>query len=97
MVAANSSYTLLAVEIEVQNNAEASYNIATQRFVLRDSDNTVYEYKIYGKFPALHDGKGYLGQNEKVSGWLTYEIPEIASGLVLEYKTGAELIQIELD
>lgn len=96
-VVANSSYTLLAVEIEVENTTTKPFYVGSDTFIIRDGDNKTYGYKVYGKFPALHDQAATIKQGQKNSGWLTYEVPEVGSGFLLDYKNESEQVQIELD
>jgi hypothetical protein len=100
MVSSRPGNTLIAVEIELQNLVEKPYTFGTGQMVLRDADNRIYNYAVYGKFPALHDVLTTLAKNQSRVGSLTYEVPQTASGLLLEYNPVAkdsEIIQIELD
>lgn len=55
-------------------------------FVMRDGDGNEYPQIADGKQPFL--GSGSLAGGKQAKGWLSFEVPRTAKGLVVVYVAG---------
>lgn len=68
-------------------------------FKVKDSGGFEYTGSLVGPDPSLKSGE--LAKGERAAGWVTFEVPAEASGLVLSYKPlvlfgGYQPIQVDL-
>jgi hypothetical protein len=78
----NLTYTNGAAETDLDTN------LFFHSPTIRDSNNFIYTLDSFkGKTPALNDMAGNnLRAGDKTKGWLTYQIPKTAKGLVFEFQ-----------
>lgn len=93
---AGNKWIAALVEIEGIDPNGASYN--PFYFTLRDGDGFEYNFSAFGKDPALQSSND-LKPGKKVRGWVTFEVPKGATGLLLLYEAGfiADEVEVELD
>ncbi len=90
-------FLLIAVGIVNVDHDEAPYN--PLYFKLKDADNFEYTPSIYTGDYGLHSGT--LSRGDQVNGYIAFEVPKNATGLVLTYEPlvifgGYEPIRISL-
>lgn len=93
--ATGKKWVAALVQIEGINPSGASYNPFF--FKVRDSTGFEYNFSAFGKEPALQSSND-LKPGDKVSGWVTFEVPKAATGLILIYQAGflSEPVQVSL-
>jgi serine/threonine-protein kinase len=80
-VLVNVTYTNGAAETDLHTN------LFFHSPTIRDSNNFIYSYdSLRSKIPALNDITDNLQVGDKVQGWLTYQLPKTAKGLVFEFQ-----------
>jgi hypothetical protein len=76
----------------IYTNGAAKTDLRSNLFfhspTIRDSNNFIYIHDTFKnkKTPALSDITDDLQAGDKVQGWLTYELPKTAKGLVFEFQ-----------
>lgn len=91
-----NKWVAVLVEIEGINPEGATYN--PFYFSIKDGNGFEYNFSAFGKEPSLQSGND-LAPGKKVRGWVTFEVPEDATGLVVSYEAGvfADAVEVELD
>jgi hypothetical protein len=75
---------LVAVEVIIESADNDGVSVNPMYASLKDSDG--YEYNdTFGQEPALKS-QNDLPRGEKVRGWLTFEVPDEAKGLMFTYQ-----------
>lgn len=83
---AEAGKKLVAVEMLIESGADEGVDINPMFYAkVKDADGYEYSASLAGKEPTLK-AQNNLPKGEKVRGWVTFEVPETASGLVLSYK-----------
>jgi hypothetical protein len=76
---------MVAVDITVGSNKNQDVSSNALFTSLKDSQGFKYNMAIFGsKDPGL-PGENDIPAGDKVRGWVTFEVPETATGFVLEY------------
>ena len=80
----NPEERLVAVQVSMENRSNGNYYFSSYYFNIVDENNFSYQSMYTGsKEPNLESG--YLGSDEKVNGWITFEVPVDAEDLTLTY------------
>ncbi len=90
MTASSPGNTLMALDVTVATAMDRELSLRTTDMYIKDSDGQKYEASPIGKFPFLFGQKPDLSKDEKIRGWVTFEIPEVAYGFVFEFKPLSE-------
>ncbi|MCA9380400.1 DUF4352 domain-containing protein, partial [Candidatus Dojkabacteria bacterium] len=70
----NPEERLVAVQVSMENKSNGNYYFSSYYFNIVDENNFSYQSMYTGsKEPNLESG--YLGSDEKVNGWITFEVP----------------------
>jgi hypothetical protein len=77
-----NQFVAVLVEIEGIDADGASYN--PFYFSVKDPDGFEYNFNAFGKEPQLQSGN-QLAPGDKVTGWVTFEVPKKAKRLTLVY------------
>ncbi|MBK7199412.1 DUF4352 domain-containing protein [Candidatus Amarolinea dominans] len=75
----------VAIELIVESQARAGVYINPLFARLQDDASNVHNISFVGKDPFL-ETRVNLPKGEKVQGWVTFEVPESAKGLILIYQ-----------
>ena len=84
----------VAVEILYENTGTEKVSYGPFDWKLTDSSGFSYDHGYSGKGPELHSGD--LGPGEKARGFITYEVPQAAAGLVLKLTLGDDTLSVSL-
>ena len=84
-VNANKGMRLIAVELIVESTANKGVSVNPMYTSIRDADGYEYNGSIFGREPSLKS-QNDLPRGEKMRGWVTFEIPEKAKGLMFTYQ-----------
>lgn len=85
-LSAKAGNTLVAVEIIIESNAATGVSVNPIYATIKDADGYTYNADIVGgKEPSLNS-QNDMPIGEKMRGWITFEIPASAKGLVLTYE-----------
>lgn len=89
---------LLAVEVLIESSANSDVNVNPFYASIKDSDSYQYNMTSFGKDPALQS-ENDLPAGDKMRGWVTFEIPISAHGLIFVYSplTLGNDIRFEVD
>lgn len=85
----------VAVEVLYENGGTETVSYNPFDWKLTDSAGFSYQQNYSGKEPALHSGD--LAAGEKARGFITYEVPQSASGLALKLTLGDDTMTVPLD
>ena len=85
----------VAVEVLYGNTGTEKVSYSPLDWKLSDSSGFSYDYSYSGKGPELHSGD--LNAGEKARGFITYEVPQAATGLVLKLALGDDTLTVPLD
>lgn len=75
----------LSVEVIIQSSADTGVSVNPLYTSVRDSNGYEYTTSLLGKEPALQS-QNDLPNGEFVRGWITFEVPESASGFIFTYE-----------
>lgn len=78
-----NQFVSMLVEVEGIDPEGSSYNPFF--FSVKDSDGFEYNFSAFGSEPMLQSGND-LAAGDKVSGWVTFEMPTSVSEVVLTYQ-----------
>jgi hypothetical protein len=81
----DSANELIAIDFTLQSTADKEVGAYLSRARLRDSDGFEYEATSFGKDPTLKS-QNDVPSGQKRRGWVTFEIPKTAKGLVFAYE-----------
>ena len=84
----------VTVEILYENTGTEKVSYNPLDWKLSDASGFSYDYSYSGKGPELHSGD--LSPGEKARGFITYEVPQAATGLVLELALGDDTLTVPL-
>ncbi len=90
-------YIFLNISVLIENIERDELHYNPLQFSLKDGDGFEYSASLFSKQPSLKDGD--LAKGEKVRGYITFEIPETSSGLVLRFETAlfmGEMLKIDI-
>lgn len=89
---------LIAVELLIESAASSGVNANPFYVTIKDASGYVYSSSGFGKEPALQS-QNDMPIGEKIRGWVTFEIPETATNLVLIYEplSFTDTIRIRFD
>lgn len=82
---AGTGNKFLAVEIVIRSGADSGVNVNPFYAKVKDSSGYEYTTNLLGKEPALQS-QNDLPNGELVRGWITFEVPENASGFIFTYE-----------
>ena len=96
---AKDGNTFIAVDLTVASTQDKGVNPNGLSATLKDGNGYKYSIKPTGYKEPLFPGQNDLPAGDKVRGWVTYEVPKNATGLVLEYTPllDSGLVRIALD
>jgi hypothetical protein len=89
---AKAGNILLAVDITIVSNKAKGVSANGLYASVKDSQGFKYDFTIFGQKEPRIAGTNDIPAGDKVRGWVTFEIPKTASGLILEY---AQLFESE--
>lgn len=75
----------IAIDLTIISKADQGVSANGLFAVLKDSEGFQYRPRFSGKDPQL-GSENDIPNGDKVRGWLTFEVPETAEGLVFEYR-----------
>jgi len=81
---AEAGNKFVAVELVIQSGAATGVSVNPFYVSLKDSNGYEYTVSIFGKEPSLKS-QNDLPSGEFVRGWVTFEVPDGASGFILTY------------
>lgn len=84
-ITAAAGNKFLSVEIVVQSGAASDVSVNPLYAKIKDSSGYEYTTSLLGKEPALKS-QNDLPNGELVRGWITFEVPENASGFIFTYE-----------
>lgn len=77
----------IAVDVKIDNNGNGSEYIYLSNFNIQDASAYKYEAKWYEiKAPGLKSGD--IAKGSSLRGWVTFEVPNDATGLKLSFSPG---------
>jgi hypothetical protein len=83
--AADAGNIYLSVELIFESNSNTGVSVNPLYIKVKDSDGYEYTASMFGKEPSL-TSQNDLPQGEKLRGWITFEIPTTAHGLILSFE-----------
>lgn len=75
----------VAVDLTINSKADEGVSINEFNAVLKDSEGYQYKPTFAGKDPQLGT-ESNLPAGDKARGWITFEVPDTAKGLIFEYR-----------
>jgi hypothetical protein len=82
---AKAGNTFIAVDLTVGSSKDSGVDPNGLSASIKDSQGFKYSIAVIGYKEPLLPGQNDLANGDKVRGWVTFEVPKTASGLVLEY------------
>jgi len=97
---AGSGEQFILVDVEIKNIGSERAYVSTSEFSVSDSEGYRYDTEVYLGKDGLDVFKE-LYENQKVKGKIVFEVPDTASGLMLQYDFGnifgdAQLVSWEI-
>ena len=83
---AKAGNILVAVDITIASEKATGVSVNPFYCTLKDGDSFSYNITAFGKDPSL-SSRNDLAVGDKMRGWVTFEVPEKATGFVFEYKS----------
>lgn len=84
-IKAESGKKFIAVELIIESGANTGVSANLFYVSIKDASGYKYDAAMMGKEPLL-SSQNDIPLGEKIRGWVTFEIPETATGLVLAYE-----------
>ncbi len=75
----------ISAELLIESAAATGVNVNPFYVSIKDANGYVYSMTVFGKDPALQS-QNDMPIGEKNRGWVTFEVPESATGLTLIYE-----------
>lgn len=85
LFSADAGKQFIAVEVLIESNADTGVSVDPLYATIKDSDAYQYNMSAFGKDPAL-GSQNDLPAGDKMRGWITFEIPQTAHGLIFSYE-----------
>lgn len=76
---------MLAVDLTITNKQDKPLSVSGGLASIKDANGFNYDTAIFSKEPRFPTKSGIL-KDDKVRGWITFEVPLTAKDLVFEYK-----------
>jgi hypothetical protein len=76
---------MLAVDITIGSNKTKGISANGLFASVKDSQGFKYDFAVFGQKEPRIAGTNDIPVGDKVRGWITFEVPKTATGLVLEY------------
>jgi hypothetical protein len=86
----------LAVDVTIESASNRDVSTSASYVTLQDSAGFRYEYSLLGKEPGL-PSENPVPLGSKVRGWITFEVPKTATGLVLSFKPALDIIRFNVN
>lgn len=86
----------VATELIVESGAAAGVSVNPLYISVKDAEGFEYTSTILGKEPSLKS-QNDLPAGEKMRGWVTFEVPTTATGLILTYQPLGGNVRIRFD
>lgn len=95
---ARPEFRLISLYVRLASSDEEGATISPTSLYVQDSKGQKYTALPYGLSPGFFDQPTYLADGDKIQGWLTFEIPQSAEGLVFcqELPLDSVLFTVEL-
>jgi hypothetical protein len=76
---------MLAVDITIGSNKTKGISANGLFASVKDSQGFKYDFAVFGQKEPRIAGTNDIPAGDKVRGWITFEVPKTATGLILEY------------
>ena len=88
----------ISVELLIESGAPSGVSANPFYATIKDVNGYAYSFTVFGKEPTLQS-QNDMPMGEKMRGWITFEIPQTATNLVLIYEpiTFSNAVRIRFD